>query len=247
MTSFGVYSKVTALLVVVTSIGFYAALQNESFIEQMDVFITNLQGTEGQIKNHTYLLNNYAPVADEHRAVPAVKVVEGSIPDNLRGVFIRNGPNPIPQHEWKKGHHFFDGHGQLHTVRLQGNDKDVLYSNQYIPTPRYQIEKEKGYEYFLRIGEIKGILGLIKAILVEPQRLKFQKLDSLTSGNANTHTILSKEHKFYALQEASLPFEVELNKDGSLNVDSNNIEHDDALGFESFGGVLDMPFPLIPK
>lgn len=82
---------------------------------------------------------------------------------------------------------------------------------------------------------------------MEPQRLKFQNLDSLTSGNANTHTILSKEHKFYALQEAILPFEVELNEDGSLNVDSNNIENDDALGFESFGGVLDYAISAHPK
>lgn len=242
MTFSGVCRKVTALLVV-TSIGFYACLQNESFIEQIDVFLTNIQDYEEHIKKNIYLHNNYAPVADEHRAVPAVKCVEGSIPDNLRGVFIRNGPNPIPQHEWKKGHHWFDGHGQLHTVRLQGNIKDVLYSNQYIPTPRYQIEKEKGYEYFLRIGEIKGFLGIIKAALLEPRRLKFQNVDSLTVGQANTHIILSKEHKFYALHEASLPFEVELNEDGSMNVDPNN----SALGFESFGGVLDYAVSAHPK
>jgi carotenoid cleavage dioxygenase len=49
-----------------------------------------------------YLLNNFAPVKTEIQA-ENLKVI-GEIPAELRGMFVRNGPNPqfspIGQYHW---------------------------------------------------------------------------------------------------------------------------------------------------
>jgi len=213
----------------------YVAFLNDSVIEQVDNFLTKLQDWEDSLNNHIYLHNNYAPVSDEHRAVPA-KVVEGALPEGLNGLFVRNGPNPNPKHKWDKGYHWFDGHGHLHNVRIKSGE--ALYSNQYVPTPRYQVELQKGKEYFLRIGEIRGILGLIKAVLLEPKRQALHDTPPLQVGMANTQTIMTREHKFYAVHETSLPYEIELDQDGSIVK---------GIGYETFGGILDYAVSSHPK
>ena len=54
---------------------------------------------------------NYAPVKKEHVAMP-VEVVEGQIPKELYGAFLRNGPNPCFEKAVKR-YHWFDGHAML--------------------------------------------------------------------------------------------------------------------------------------
>ena len=54
---------------------------------------------------------NYAPVKKEHVAMP-VEVVEGAIPKELYGAFLRNGPNPCFEKAVKR-YHWFDGHAML--------------------------------------------------------------------------------------------------------------------------------------
>ena len=58
-----------------------------------------------------HLRGNYAPVTDERTEINLE--VTGSIPPELRGVYMRNGPNP------KSGYspHWFMGDGMLHGVR----------------------------------------------------------------------------------------------------------------------------------
>ena len=61
----------------------------------------------------TYLAGNYAPVSEEITATELV--VTGTIPAELDGRLIRNGPNPIDG-----GHpdaHWFTGTGMVHGVR----------------------------------------------------------------------------------------------------------------------------------
>ncbi|HEX7669079.1 MAG TPA: carotenoid oxygenase family protein, partial [Polyangiaceae bacterium] len=56
--------------------------------------------------------------------------VEGAIPPELEGLYLRNGSNP------KHGDpgHWFIGNGMVHGVRLKGG-KAVWYRNRYIQTP----------------------------------------------------------------------------------------------------------------
>jgi len=51
------------------------------------------------------------------------------------------------------------------------------YTNQFIPSPRFSIERELGEEYFPTIGEYKGMVGLMK--LTFSKELVKEKIDDL--------------------------------------------------------------------
>jgi carotenoid cleavage dioxygenase-like enzyme len=62
--------------------------------------------------------------------------VEGTIPADLDGCYVRNGPNPLlpqPGH-----HHWFDGDGMLHMVELRPGAAPT-YANRWIRTGRFLV------------------------------------------------------------------------------------------------------------
>src|SRR5205807_438518 len=61
-----------------------------------------------------YLEGNFAPVPDELGAIDLP--VEGALPPELQGRYLRNGPNPPPGREPS---HWFVGDGMLHGVRIE--------------------------------------------------------------------------------------------------------------------------------
>lgn len=75
-----------------------------------------------------WMQHNYGPVADEREALNLE--VEGAIPTELDGLYLRNGSNP------KHGDpgHWFLGNGMVHGVRLSGG-KALWYRNRYLQTP----------------------------------------------------------------------------------------------------------------
>jgi len=225
-----------SVLIAVLAVLFRLALNNDHLLARLDGYLDSLQEYKEHLETHIYLHDNYAPAREEHWAVPA-KVVEGAIPDGLSGLFVRNGPNPIHDHLGRKRYHWFDGHGQLHLLRIKENG-DLLYSNNFVPTPRYKAEQTLDKEYFFRLGELKGVAGVLKAAVLEPIRLAKFGIDALTVGQANTHTIMTKQHRFYAVHEASLPFEIVLNKDGYISA---------AVGYETFNNTLNYPVSAHPK
>ena len=76
----------------------------------------------------THLAGHYAPVPDEIDAVDLP--VEGTLPPELDGRYVRNGPNPLPGDD---PGHWFRGHGMLHGVRLQGG-RAHWYRNRWVRT-----------------------------------------------------------------------------------------------------------------
>jgi carotenoid cleavage dioxygenase len=74
-----------------------------------------------------HLRGNYAPVFEEVTATDLP--VEGAIPPALRGLYVRNGPNP------KSGTsaHWFVGDGMLHGVRLEDGGAR-WYRNRWVRT-----------------------------------------------------------------------------------------------------------------
>jgi carotenoid cleavage dioxygenase-like enzyme len=221
---------------VILAVALKFALQNASFLVACDAFLDSLQETKHHLAHHVYLHGNYAPVTEEHRAVP-LQVVEGALPEDLDGLFVRNGPNPIVTQITKR-YHWFDGHGMLHNVRIQSQPQpSATYSNSYIPTPRYEIEKKLKKEIFYHVGELTGVTGILKAVIFAPSIIQAFGLGPLTISQANTQTVMY-DNKFMCCHEASLPFEVQLDNDGGIVK---------AVGFEDFGGVLDYPMSAHPK
>jgi carotenoid cleavage dioxygenase len=79
-----------------------------------------------------YLAGNYAPVAEEVTAFDLPVV--GTIPAELEGRWLRNGPNPVPDGIDPATHHWFMGAGMVHGVRLRGGNAE-WYRNRYVADP----------------------------------------------------------------------------------------------------------------
>lgn len=77
-----------------------------------------------------HLKGNWAPVQDELN-VDGLQV-EGEIPKDLNGLYLRNGMNP--RSGWSE--HWFFGNGMVHGVELR--DGKASYRNKFVRTPYYE-------------------------------------------------------------------------------------------------------------
>jgi carotenoid cleavage oxygenase len=77
---------------------------------------------------NVYLKGNFAPVQEE--VVAYDLPVTGSLPGELVGRYLRNGPNPIGPVDLRT-HHWFVGTGMVHGVRLR-DGKAEWYRNRYV-------------------------------------------------------------------------------------------------------------------
>jgi carotenoid cleavage dioxygenase-like enzyme len=76
-----------------------------------------------------FQVGNYAPVTDELTAFDLP--VEGAIPPELEGWYLRNGPNPR-----KATGHWFTGDGMVHGVRIE-NGRAAWYRNRWVRTDSF--------------------------------------------------------------------------------------------------------------
>ena len=81
-----------------------------------------------------WLRGNYGPVDHEHDVVDLE--VTGSIPTDLAGRYIRNGPNPR-----EATPHWFLGDGMLHGVELAGG-RATAYRNRWVRTRQFTEDAE---------------------------------------------------------------------------------------------------------
>ena len=77
-----------------------------------------------------FRVGNYAPVFDELTTFDLP--VEGAIPPDLNGWYLRNGPNP--RHDTP---HYFTGDGMVHGVRLESG-RAAWYRNRWVPTESFE-------------------------------------------------------------------------------------------------------------
>lgn len=74
--------------------------------------------------------DNYAPVADELTQYDLP--VEGAIPAELNGWYLRNGPNPR-----QTTAHWFTGDGMIHGIRLEGG-RAAWYRNRWVRSDSFE-------------------------------------------------------------------------------------------------------------
>jgi carotenoid cleavage dioxygenase-like enzyme len=86
-----------------------------------------------------YLETIFAPVHEEVVARD-LAVLEGKIPADLNGVYVRTGPNPRYQPLGR--YHWFDGDGMLHAVHFA--DGQAVYRNRWVRTDGFQREHDAG-------------------------------------------------------------------------------------------------------
>jgi carotenoid cleavage dioxygenase len=87
-----------------------------------------------------YLMGHWAPVHTEVLAQD-LEVIEGELPADLNGAFVRTGPNPKLTPEG--GYHLFDGDGMIHAVKIGGGK--ASYCNRWVETARLAQEEKAGW------------------------------------------------------------------------------------------------------
>lgn len=80
-----------------------------------------------------WLQGNFAPVFEERAVATAELVVEGALPPELSGTYVRNGSNPA----LGTSPHWFLGDGMIHGMRLEAG-KAIWYRNRYVQTTMYE-------------------------------------------------------------------------------------------------------------
>jgi len=97
------------------------------------------------------LTGPFAPVLNEE--VLSDLPVIGKIPEDLNGVYLRNGPNPRFKPQGK--YHPFDGDGMIHAAHFQ--DGKVTYRNKWVRTEGWKANDAKGKEtYYGIFSTLKG-------------------------------------------------------------------------------------------
>jgi carotenoid cleavage dioxygenase len=102
-----------------------------------------------------HLRGNYAPVQQEVTAFDLP--VEGAIPPEITGLYLRNGPNP--KSGWSA--HWFLGDGMLHGVRLEGG-RAAWYRNRWVRTRSLT----EGLSFVREDGSVDRSVGVANTAVV---------------------------------------------------------------------------------
>jgi carotenoid cleavage dioxygenase len=89
--------------------------------------------------DNPYLHGSYGPVDREVDAAE-LPLIAGRVPDDLDGLYVRNGPNA--KFAPKGRYHWFDGDGMLHAVRFAGGR--ASYRNRYVRTAGLAADEAAG-------------------------------------------------------------------------------------------------------
>ncbi|MEH6586101.1 MAG: carotenoid oxygenase family protein [Halioglobus sp.] len=190
-------------------------------------------------RDSAYALPGFDPV---HTELDRVELsIEGELPSDLEGVYLRNGTNRQFA-ETRSRLHMFNGAGMLHQVQIR--DGRAWYSNQYVRTPRFEHERKAGRELYLEFGDIagngkKGFARIVSNVMEKRFGL-VPKLANVDSASATT-AIQYHHGKLYALQETAHPFALHTRLDDGMLVLSGEGQ------FDSLGDALPGPFTAHPK
>ena len=114
--------------------------QHGKKVRDMDVEIVGkFLSTLPEDDDHPYRTGPWRPQTTEWDA-DDLTAVEGEIPRDLDGVYLRNTENPL--HPALKAYHPFDGDGMMHVVGFR--DGKAFYRNRFVRTDGFAEENEAG-------------------------------------------------------------------------------------------------------
>ncbi|KAI6675883.1 hypothetical protein NL676_036679 [Syzygium grande] len=209
---------------------------------------------------HHYLSGNFAPVPDETPPVTDLPVLDHLPCVNrallgfcLNGEFVRVGPNP--KFAPVAGYHWFDGDGMIHGMWIK-NGK-ATYVSHYVRTSRLKQEEYSGGSKFMKIGDLKGLFGLLM-VNMQMLRAKLKIRDvSYGTGTGNT-ALIYQRGKLLALSEADKPYVLKVLEDGDWQT-LGMLDYDERLAHsftahlkvdpftENYATFMDLPLYFRPK
>ncbi len=104
-----------------------------------------------QPSNHPNLSGPWTPVHEEV-TVDELEVIEGAIPADIDGIYLRNTENQV--HQPLGRYHPFDGDGMIHQVSISGGK--ASYRNRYIRTHCFEAEQIAGGSIWGGLMDPKG-------------------------------------------------------------------------------------------
>lgn len=142
--------------------------------------------------DNPFLTRAFVPVFDERN--DANLLVEGELPSGLRGVFMRNGPNP----QFQPDDHYaypFDGTGMIHAIYIE--DGQARYRNRWVVTK--EVAEERAADH----------------------RIYNSSFSAPPHANLANTNIVHHAGRYMALYEAGVPYELdrELNTVGVFDYD----------------------------
>lgn len=143
---------------------------------------------QAKVDTSPFLQGLLAPVLDE-RDDQNLEVA-GDLPRGLKGIFVRNGPNP--QFAPMDAYHPFDGDGMLHAVYFE--EGGVRYRNRWVQSAGLLAERKRGRACY---GSISQFRLPEEDVVADGGFLK---------NTANTHVVRHAGH-YFALLEAAKPTE----------------------------------------
>jgi carotenoid cleavage dioxygenase-like enzyme len=131
----------------------------------------------------------------EHEIDAADLPVIGRIPDDLRGVYLRNGPNPkfTPLGSYT---YPYDGDGMIHGIWLA--DGKARYRNRHVMSRRLQAEISAGHA--LWGGLVTPSTPAASELVPHPEESDYRLQPSIN--------IVHHGHRFLALSECAVPYEM---------------------------------------
>lgn len=92
-----------------------------------------------EASNHPYLSGAWTPQLEEVDAVE-LDVIEGEIPVDIDGIYLRNTENQV--HQPLGRYHPFDGDGMIHQIDFRGGN--ATYRNRFVRTRCFEAEQIAG-------------------------------------------------------------------------------------------------------
>ncbi len=151
-----------------------------------------------------YRTGMFRPVPAEADALPCA-VVQGCLPRDLAGTYLRNGPNPLHPPRDGDSYHYFDGDGMVCAFRIDpagagdGAAAAVTFSHKWVRTARFERDRAAGASVY-EFGSLARGKPVFHRVLDD---------DGVRMGKANTSLVLHA-NRLLALEEADLPYELAL-------------------------------------
>ena len=150
--------------------------------------------------SNPHLQGNNAPVYEE--ITDDNLSVEGEIPRDISGHFVRTGPNPyyVPD---ESRYHIFDGDGMLHALHIQ--DGHATYRNKFVASKGLVEERAKGEWIYPGLNMFGDYLA---------------RGEMPTTKNTGNTAMTFHNGQFFTMMEGGTPYRIDL---PSLDTDG---EHD---------------------
>ena len=196
---------------------------------------------------HVQLSGLFAPVSE----TPPTECpkIRGRLPNDLNGVYLRNGSNPSLMHRGE-GYHVFDGDGMIQSIMIRNGS--ASFCSRFVQTSRFRQEQASGRPLFPKFfSGLFGMSGAARA-LVTILRIALGLIDVTQGwGVSNTSVAFFNGHVL-SLSEEDMPYIIRIGEDGDivtsrryeLPFQSNMCSHPkiDPISGDMFAFSLNVPF-----